>query len=97
MVQRASCPCGDDRPHPHRGGRGCGGTAPVHGVGVDVKPVAPLSNDVERFVFTRHERSVLDRVDPADRAEWSTRLWCAKEAVAKALVGGCRCRPHGWR
>jgi phosphopantetheinyl transferase len=63
-------------------------------VGIDVEPITERSPDFERLAFAAGERAWLDRLaDPGPgRAEWVARLWCAKEAVAKAtglgLVGG---------
>ena len=66
-------------------------------VGIDVEPIAERSPDFERLAFDAAELEWLDRLAPepgALRAEWIARLWCAKEAVAKAtglgLVGGPR-------
>jgi acyl transferase domain-containing protein/phosphopantetheinyl transferase (holo-ACP synthase) len=64
-------------------------------VGIDVEPIAQRSSDFERLALFDAERTCLDTlaVEPGTgRAEWLARLWCAKEAVAKAtglgLVAG---------
>jgi phosphopantetheinyl transferase len=65
-------------------------------VGIDVEPITDRSPGFERLAFDDAERAWLDRLAGSDpgpgRAEWVARLWCAKEAVAKAtglgLVGG---------
>ena len=54
------------------------------GVGVDLELLAGRHGDLD-FVFTPGEHELLDAPDPSARGEWSLRLWCAKEAVAKAL------------
>ena len=38
---------------------------------------------------------MLSSLDGASREEWAVRLWCAKEAVGKALGGGMFGRPAG--
>jgi malonyl CoA-acyl carrier protein transacylase/phosphopantetheinyl transferase (holo-ACP synthase) len=63
-------------------------------VGIDVEPIADRSPEFEGLAFTAGESACLDRLAPAAsgavvdpqsaRAEWVARLWCAKEAVAKA-------------
>jgi phosphopantetheinyl transferase (holo-ACP synthase) len=64
-------------------------------LGIDVEPIAQRSPDFERLALGDAERACLDRLAPEPgphRTEWVTRLWCAKEAVAKAtglgLVAG---------
>jgi phosphopantetheinyl transferase (holo-ACP synthase) len=51
---------------------------------------ARVGIDVERI---KH-RSFLDGVDPVVRPEWITRLWCAREAVAKATGMGMIAGPR---
>jgi phosphopantetheinyl transferase len=56
-------------------------------VGIDVEPIAQRSSDFERLALVDAERTCLDGLaaEPGtDRAQWVARLWCAKEAVAKA-------------
>ncbi|MBX6314734.1 MAG: polyketide synthase dehydratase domain-containing protein, partial [Isosphaeraceae bacterium] len=61
-------------------------------VGIDVERIHPRGDSFEALAFSPGERSQLDRLDPADRPAWCARLWCAKEAAAKAtglgLVAG---------
>ena len=38
---------------------------------------------------------MLSSLDGPSREEWAVRLWCAKEAVGKALGGGMFGRPAG--
>jgi phosphopantetheinyl transferase len=67
---------------------------PAARVGIDVEPITERSTDFERLAFAADERAWLDQVADAGsgRAEWVARLWCAKEAIAKAtgygLLGG---------
>jgi phosphopantetheinyl transferase (holo-ACP synthase) len=61
-------------------------------IGVDVELIDRMVEEVERAAFGPHEQALLSSMGPPARQEWSTRLWCAKEAVAKAvgrgMVGG---------
>lgn len=66
----------------------CVGEGPV---GIDVERIEPRSDAMEALVFSDAERAlVVDR----PRDEWLTRLWCAKEAVAKARGVGLGGRPR---
>jgi phosphopantetheinyl transferase len=65
-------------------------------VGIDVEPIAHRSSDFERLALSDAERDWLDRLAPdagAGRGEWVARLWCAKEAVAKATGLGLKGGP----
>jgi phosphopantetheinyl transferase/acyl carrier protein len=69
------------------------GTAAA-GVGVDVEQAGRLGEDADRVAFTAGEQALLAALDEEGREAWRLRLWCAKEAVAKAvglgLLGGPR-------
>ncbi len=60
-------------------------------VGVDVEKIAPREKSFEELSFLPEEIAL---VDASAHDEWITRLWCAKEAAAKAkgtgLVGNPR-------
>jgi len=57
-------------------------------VGVDLEGLAHRREDFEAIAFSPDERSLLAAL-PADlRQEWALRMWCAKEAVGKALGRG---------
>jgi len=56
-------------------------------VGVDVERVQPRGTGFEDIAFTAAERQLLKEW-PGGRAEAMARLWCAKEAVGKALGRG---------
>jgi phosphopantetheinyl transferase len=56
-------------------------------VGIDVERIEPREASFERIAFDATERKLLDGFG-ADRDEGITRLWCAKEAVAKATGRG---------
>ncbi len=62
----------------------------VHGLGIDLEPADGVRPDVERVAFTPHERQWLSSIN---QREWSARLWCAKEAVGKAIGRGLNCNP----
>ncbi|RMG19388.1 MAG: acyltransferase domain-containing protein [Deltaproteobacteria bacterium] len=55
-------------------------------VGIDVERIEARPSAFERAAFTDEELRLLD--DSEGRIEWATRLWCAKEALAKALGSG---------
>jgi phosphopantetheinyl transferase len=64
-------------------------------VGIDIEHVGRRARDgFEHVAFTQEERDLLASLDTAAREEWLLRLWCAKEAVAKAsglgMIGGPR-------
>jgi acyl transferase domain-containing protein/phosphopantetheinyl transferase len=58
------------------------------GVGVDLERVGRMRPTTERVAFTDRELQFLDKVDLRDREAWALRLWCAKEACAKATGRG---------
>jgi len=59
------------------------------GIGVDVERMGHVhQEEIEGLAFTSQERELLASRADAEREEWSLRLWCAKEAVAKALGRG---------
>jgi acyl transferase domain-containing protein/phosphopantetheinyl transferase len=63
-------------------------------VGIDVERVADDRRDILPYVATDAERELIETLAanyPEDA--WETRLWCAKEAVAKALGTGLQGRP----
>jgi phosphopantetheinyl transferase (holo-ACP synthase)/acyl carrier protein len=53
-------------------------------VGVDLESVARRREDFESVAFSREERGLAAALPP----EWALRMWCAKEAVGKALGRG---------
>jgi phosphopantetheine--protein transferase-like protein len=57
-------------------------------VGADVELIGRINSEVEALVLSNSERQLLASLENASRAEWATRLWCAKEAVSKALGKG---------
>jgi phosphopantetheinyl transferase len=64
-------------------------------VGIDVEPVRRLEEGFEDVALSREERALVTVPDPGERAELVLRLWCAKEAVGKALGSGLAGTPRG--
>lgn len=62
-------------------------TARLRGVGIDVEQCRSRPA-VERRGLTSTERGLLTGLLPAARSDLATRIWCAKEAAAKALGAG---------
>jgi phosphopantetheinyl transferase len=65
------------------------------GVGIDLERLRPLNEDFKSAAFTDAERSLVHAQEESfDEDECFLRLWCAKEAIAKAfgrgLLGGGR-------
>jgi phosphopantetheinyl transferase len=60
---------------------------PARGIGIDIESLERKRGDYERAAFHETERALLGDTDAA-RRERALRLWCAKEAVAKALGRG---------
>ncbi|MFQ5719711.1 MAG: beta-ketoacyl synthase N-terminal-like domain-containing protein [Acidobacteriota bacterium] len=66
-------------------------------VGIDVEPET-AGSALERDDFaTSSELRLLDRIDGGRDEIWTTRLWCAKEAAAKAAGTGLRGRPRAFQ
>src|SRR5262249_26898955 len=64
------------------------------GIGVDIERDREMDNGFETIAFGPHEQTLLSALKGSSRHEWPLRVWCAKEALAKALgqglVGGPR-------
>ncbi len=58
------------------------------GVGIDVERVRRLGEDFVSVVMGPDETGRLAAMSEAEREEWTCRLWCAKEAVGKAIGRG---------
>jgi len=89
------------RPHVRAALRPCISIAHSHGtavalaaldpesrVGIDLESLAHRREDFEAIAFSPDERSLLAALSPDLRQEWALRMWCAKEAVGKALGRG---------
>lgn len=56
--------------------------------GIDLEPVRNRGNDFVDMAFTQKEINLFDGKPEAEKWEIITRLWCAKEALAKAIGQG---------
>jgi phosphopantetheinyl transferase len=63
----------------------------ISGVGVDLERSGRMKPEMEKVAFGARELEMLESVDPVEREAWALRLWCAKEASAKAT--GCEVGP----
>lgn len=64
------------------------------GMGIDVEYMRQDHQKLERNSLTATEQILLAAVPNSHRDEWLLRLWCAKEAVAKALGRGMAGNPY---
>jgi acyl transferase domain-containing protein/phosphopantetheinyl transferase len=70
------------------GGRCCG-------VGIDIERIGRRREGLKSAAFSPEERGLLTSVGESSMEEWTLRLWCAKEAVAKAIGLGLMGGPLG--
>jgi len=66
-------------------------------LGIDLEAVRQLPSSFESVAFAEDEQRLLTAMPESARIEWILRLWCAKEATAKALGRGLIDGPHGVR
>ena len=66
----------------------------LQGVGVDMEYVTAEQEGLEKLALSSKEELLLSVIPSSKKAEWVIRLWCAKEAVAKAL--GCGMAGGPW-
>jgi phosphopantetheine--protein transferase-like protein len=64
------------------------------GIGIDIEPLERRREGFESVAFTPEEHILLGALDAVSQEEWLLRLWCAKEAVAKALGCGMMGEPR---
>jgi phosphopantetheine--protein transferase-like protein len=57
-------------------------------LGVDLERIRPLQKAFQEITYTEGELALLNSLPAESRDEWVTRLWCAKEAVTKAVGRG---------
>ncbi len=57
-------------------------------VGIDLESLTHRRENFEAIAFSPDERSLLAALPRDLRQEWALRMWCAKEAVGKALGRG---------
>jgi acyl transferase domain-containing protein/phosphopantetheinyl transferase len=67
------------------------------GVGIDIERMHEQREEFESIAFASEERTLLMSLDGVSKGEWILRLWCAKEALAKALGRGMIEGPQGLR
>lgn len=65
--------------------------------GIDIERIRPRDEAFQEIAFSRDERVLLDAFPGPARDEWVARLWCAKEAAAKALGKGLAEGPRSLR
>lgn len=58
------------------------------GIGIDLEVIRELTPGFETVAFTAEEQRLLAPIPAQIYTEWALRLWCAKEAVAKAVGRG---------
>jgi 4'-phosphopantetheinyl transferase EntD len=63
-------------------------------VGIDIERIAEHDAAFLSGIAAPSEAALLDGVPANERAAWVTRLWCAKEALGKALSTGVRDGPR---
>jgi acyl transferase domain-containing protein/phosphopantetheinyl transferase len=66
-------------------------------LGIDLEVVRQLPSSFESVAFVGDEQRLLAVIPEFARTEWILRLWCAKEAIAKALGRGLVDGPHSVR
>ena len=76
----------------HSGGMAVAIAGSGVGLGVDIEHAGRMKTETEQVAFTPQERELLATLRESENEEWPLRLWCAREAVAKAwgqgLYGG---------
>ena len=86
-VEKAGPPPALSIAHTHGVAAAVAGTT-SDGLGLDLERIDRRRGDYERAAFTVEERRGLDAGPQTTRAERALRLFCAKEAVAKAIGRG---------
>jgi acyl transferase domain-containing protein/phosphopantetheinyl transferase (holo-ACP synthase) len=75
----------------HKDGRAvafAGSSALYAGVGIDIETIADRPDNFIAAAFTPHEQALIARAPVEHRAVVLTQIWCAKEAVGKAIDRG---------
>lgn len=62
-----------------------------HDLGIDIEVNRPLPQGVARLILSEQEQQSIRRSDPRLAAETLLRLFCAKEALYKAIYPLVRC------
>ncbi|MEU0663647.1 beta-ketoacyl synthase N-terminal-like domain-containing protein [Streptomyces lavendulocolor] len=71
----------------------------VPGIGIDIEEISERSETTVTIALSDTERDLLDTLSQPDgnsRAQWFTRFWACKEAVAKAEGTGLQGRPRSF-
>ncbi len=55
---------------------------------MDIERIDRMGADAKRLAFSKQEQKLLKTLSQGETDEWPLRVWCAKEAVAKALGYG---------
>jgi phosphopantetheinyl transferase len=71
--------------------------ARYRGCGIDVERLPSRPRVPGEAAFEAEEIALLDRWPPGERGLWEVRMWCAKEAVGKALGIGVEGDPRSLR
>lgn len=71
-----------------------GDSSSVRGVGVDLERIRLFSPETLRDFLTEREHMLYESLPSSQQAEFSTRLWCLKEAYTKALGVGLLIHPR---
>ncbi len=66
----------------------------AHGLGVDVERIDRVNDDVANYAFSESDVQLIEGLPEATRQQWRARLWCAREAVAKASGDGLKGNPE---
>jgi phosphopantetheinyl transferase len=65
-------------------------------IGIDIECLRSLEDGFLKKVFNSHEEQLLSTIDDNNFDKWVLRLWCAKEAVAKAIGIGFNGDPNNY-
>ena len=74
--------------HSHGMAAAVAADADKFGLGFDIEYRRVLSQDLAQGMMQAAERALFDKVDDEHLDSWKLRLWCAKEALGKALGRG---------
>jgi phosphopantetheine--protein transferase-like protein len=89
LINELDCRLSISIAHWGKGSAAVAGECAGHeGVGIDVEPLNRNHEGLEEIAFTAEEGTHLSAVPLSRKKEWLLRLWCSKEAVAKALGRG---------
>lgn len=66
-------------------------------VGIDIERIEPRSGGFADIAYTDAERALWAGRGEGEVAQWQTRIWCAKEAAAKALGTGLEGNPRNFQ